>query len=216
MLAMVSGPGAKKDAWPDRDSRKISSEAKSMTGATPLGLKTALRLDPGHLPAKWCVNVGQAGRPVQEAAIYMDDDGVVVRRQLSGLPLTLSLPFAAFEGVSVRIEPNAAGDLVAHVELHHRDPALSIPLTVTRDMEAAAADWQGWSDRLSLPMLLVTTSGGVERVGPRAAVPVGEPAPRRRHATMADRRPRFLVRRKVGAAGEMPVLRDWREIISYE
>ena len=187
-----------------------------MTGATPLGLKTALRLDPGHLPAKWCVNVGPAGRPVQEAAIYMDDDGVVVRRHLSGLPLTMSLPFAAFEGVSVRIEPNPAGDLVAHVELHHRDPALSIPLTVTRDMEAAAADWQGWSDRLGLPMLLVSTSGSVERVGPRVAVPVGEPAQRRRHASMADRRQRFLVRRKMGAAGEMPVLRDWREIISYE
>ncbi len=187
-----------------------------MTGATPLSLKTALRLDPGHLPAKWCVNVGQAGRPVQEAAIYMDDDGVVVRRQLSGLPLTLSLPFAAFEGVSVRIEPNATDDLVAHVELHHRDPALSIPLTVTRDMEAAAADWQGWSDRLGLPMLLVTTSGGVERVGPKATVPVGDPAPRRRHATLATRRPRFLVRRKMGVAGEMPVLSDWREIISYE
>lgn len=186
-----------------------------MTGATPLGLKTALRLDPGHLPAKWCVNVGQAGRPVQEAAIYMDDDGVVVRRQLSGLPLTLSLPFAAFEGVSVRIEPNAAGDLTAHVELRHRDPAMSIPLTVTRDMEAAAADWQGWSNRLGMPMLLVTASGA-ERVGPQASVPVGEPAPRRRHASTAERRPRFLVRRKMGAVGEMPVLRDWREIISYE
>ena len=75
MLAMVSGLGAKKDARLDRDSQKIASEAKSMTGATPLGLKTALRLDPGHLPAKWCVNVGPADRPVQEAAIYMDDDG---------------------------------------------------------------------------------------------------------------------------------------------
>ena len=186
-----------------------------MTGATSLGLKTALRLDPGHLPAKWCVNVGPAGRPVQEAAIYMDDDGVVVRRQLSGLPLTLSLPFAAFEGVSVRIEPNADGDLTAHVELRHRDPAMSIPLTVTRDMEAAAADWQGWSTRLGLPMLLATAAG-VERVGPQATVPVGDPAPRRRHASMADRRPRFLVRRKMGTPGEMPVHRDWREIISYE
>ncbi len=187
-----------------------------MMGATPLGLKTALRLDPEHLPAKWCVNVGQVGRSVQEAAIYMDDDGVVVRRQLSGLPLTLSMPFTAFEGVSVRIEPNASDELVAHVELHHRDPALSIPLTVTKDMEAAAADWQSWSSRLGLPMLLVSTSGSVERVGPRITVPVSDPAPRRRHATMAERRPRFLVRRKMGATGEMPVHRDWREIISYE
>lgn len=187
-----------------------------MMGATPKALKTALRLDPQQLPAKWCVNVGPAGRPVQEAAIYMDADGVVVRRQLSGLPLTLTLPFAAFEGVSVRIEPNADGDLVANVELRHRDPALTIPLTVTRDMEAAAADWQGWSQRLGLPMLLVTTTGMVERVGPAAGVSIGEPAPRRRHAAMVERRPRFLVRRKMGAGGEMPVLRGCREIISYE
>jgi hypothetical protein len=195
---------------------KEFDEAKSMMGATHKGLKTALRLDPQQLPAKWCVNVGQAGRPVQEAAIYMDAEGVVVRRKLSGLPLTLTLPFAAFEGVSVRIEPNAEGDLVANVELHHRDPALAIPLTVTRDMEAAAADWQSWSTRLGLPMLLVSTNGDVERVGPTAGVPIGEPAPRRRHATMAERRPRFLVRRKMGAQGDMPVLRDYREIISYE
>ena len=92
----------------------------------------------------------------------------------------------------------------------------AIPLTVTRDMEAAAADWQGWSSRLGLPMLLVSTSGGVERVGPRISVPVSDPAPRRRHATMVERRPRFLVRRKMGATGEMPVHRDCREIISYE
>ena len=38
----------------------------------------------------------------------------------------------------------------------------------------------------------------------------------KRHAAMTDRRPRFLVRRKMGAAGDMPVMRDWREIISYE
>ena len=181
-----------------------------------MGLRTALRLDPQHLPAKWCVNVGAVGRPVQEAAIYMDDDGVVVRRHLSGLPLTLSLPFAAFEGVSVRIEPNADGDLTAHVSLHHRDPALAIPLTVTRDVEAAAADWQGWSDRLGLPMLLVDAAGRIERVGPVTGVPVGEPAPRRRHADLSSRRPRFLVRRKMGTAGDMPVLRGCREIISYE
>ncbi len=175
-----------------------------------------MRLDPSSLPARWSVEVDEKGRQAQEASLYMDDGGIVMKRRLSGLPLTLSLPFEAFQGVAVRLATDADGDLTAHVELHHHDPALSVPLTVTRNMEIAAADWQGWSDRLHLPMLLIERDGAAEQVGPRASVEIGAPVPRRSHGATASRRPRFLMRRKVGQTGEMPVLRGCREIISYE
>jgi len=146
----------------------------------------------------------------------MDLCGVIVKRRLSGLPLTLSLPFSAFAGVTVRLNADKTGEFVACVELSHRDPALSLPLVVTRDMEAAALDWKLWSDRLGLPMLLDDGAGRDVTVFDPVDLGKGPPMPRRRMAALTGRRPRFLVRRQTGVSGDMPVLRGCREIISYE
>jgi hypothetical protein len=187
-----------------------------MTGATSQNLDRPLRVDPEVLPARWKTRMGGGDRLASEAAVYMDVAGVIVKRSLSGLPLTLSLPFSAFEGVSVRIEPDGEDGLLARVELRHSDPDLSIPLVVTRHMEEAAEDWQGWARRLGLPMLLIERDGVAEPVGPATSLPTGEPVPRRRHASLVERRPRFNARRKMGVSGDMPVYRGCREIISYE
>lgn len=186
-----------------------------MTGATSLRQVCEIRIDPGKLPARWSYRVSAGGRGEQQADVYLDVAGVIVKRRLGGLPLTLSLPFEAFEGVAVDLG-ETGDDLLARVELRHADPALSVPLVVTRDMEAAADDWREWADRLRLPMLLVDACGDAQRVEPDDRPVRSGPAPRRRNATLARRRPRFLVRRKVGTSGPMPVLTGWREIISYE
>lgn len=187
-----------------------------MTGATPAWGGRSLRLDPLALPVRWSVPTDQGGPAAHDAAVYLDRSGVIVKRRLSGLPLTLSLPIAAYAGVAIRLTPDAQGALIASVELSHRDPALTLPLAVTRDLEAAAADWRGWSEALSLPMLLIETFGEPSVVAPPASVPIGTPQPRRRTGLLTKRRPRFLVRRKPGHSGEMPVLRGCREIICYE
>lgn len=181
-----------------------------MTGATPAMIGRAMRVDPADLPARYSVTT-ETGLP---AAVYLDDSSVVVKRRLSGLPLTLSVPIGAYEGVAVRIGVNEAGDLTASVELRHRDPGLTLPLAVTRDMEQAAEDWKAWSEALALPMLLIEA----DRVVPVPVLPpisLDNPAPRRRRGPIA-RRPRFLVRRQPGRPGPYPVFATWREIIAPE
>lgn len=186
-----------------------------MTGATPVWVGRDIRLDPDVLPARWSVPTGAGTGADADAAVYLDGAGVVVKRRLSGLPLTLALPLTAYLGVAVRVTPDEADGLVASVELLHADPDLTLPLLVTRDMEEAALDWERWSSRLRLPLLMIEPDGSVERIVRPARVPIGTPSPRRRRAALA-RRPRFLVRRKPGHGRPTEVLRNFREIAGWE
>lgn len=181
-----------------------------MTAAFSAWSGRSLRIDPKSLPARYDVSAPA------EASVYLDRRGVVVKRRLSGLPLTLSLPIEVYEGIAVRVEPEGAFGLVATVELLHRDPGLSVPLAVTRDMEEAAGDWHAWSETLKLPLILIEADGALTKVPTATAIPLDCPAPRRRTGLLANRRPRFLVRRQTGRRGPMPVLSGWREIIAPE
>ena len=169
------------------------------------------RIDPDALPARFQVRAAN-GAPV--ASVYLDRRGVVVKRRLSGLPLTLSLPHSAYDGIAVRLACGEEGALTASVELSHRDPALTLPLSAGRTVEEAADDWRRWCDLLRLPMLLVEADGRMMRIGHAEGVPIGVPQPRRRNALLTRRRPRFLVRRRPGRSGPMEVLTGWREIIA--
>ncbi len=67
----------------------------------------------------------------------------------------------------------------------HRDPSLTIPLCVSSDAEEIATAWQVWSEIFALPQLQDESR---------------EPAPRRRRRNaIRFRRPKFLMRRRVGA-----------------
>jgi hypothetical protein len=98
----------------------------------------------------------------------------------------------------------------------HRDPALSLPLMIADDPADVAADWQAWGRTLGLPLLVVgqdgTVASPVEQIG---AVIQQPPKPRRRHSFFADRRPRFLTRRKTGRPGALEILTA-REIIARD
>jgi hypothetical protein len=184
-----------------------------MTTASPAWIGRSLRIDPTALPVRFHVP-GESG--TGEASIYLDRRGVVVKRRLSGLPLTLSLPHSAFDGIAVRLTSTADGDLTASVELAHRDPSLTLPLATHRSVEDAAADWRLWCDVLCLPMLIVEADGRVMRLGSTEQLPISLPHARRRNPALTRRRPRFLVRRRPGRKGPMEVLTGWREIIAPE
>ena len=76
-------------------------------------------------------------------------------------------------------------------------------LTDVSEDEAASvsdrsSDWEAWGEALGLPLLLIEADGSVRAPFEHATVAIEETKPRRRHSFFADRRPRFLARRKTG------------------
>jgi len=184
-----------------------------MVGGAPAGSSRAFRLDPFALPARF-----SAGYDGGAHDFVIDRDRAVVRRPLrAGPAVTVTVPIRAYEGVAVRMQAlDRLGGLRVVVELRHRDPALSLTLVVADEPEDVAADWQAWGRALNLPLLVVTEDGTVRaplaRIG---ALVVAETKPRRRYSFFADRRPRFLARRKPGRRELMERLVG-REIIAPE
>lgn len=167
----------------------------------PAWATSILRLDPSLFPQHLRYEIEDTKEKV---SITLDERGAVMRRALpaSGLPLTVALPFRVFKGVAARAIDHGNGDVTVTLELHHTDPSLCIPLLVAHDLYDIAADWRSWSEAYGIPMLMVEADG-VARELDEHLITAGAkpPKPRRRHSYFADRRPRFLVRRKMGALG---------------
>ncbi|WP_394690317.1 DUF6101 family protein [Hoeflea sp.] len=172
-----------------------------------------LRLDPSKFPQR----VSYAARDeIYEVSVQLDDRGAVMKKVLakSGLPLSIALPARAFKGVAARAIDHGNGTVTVTLELHHSDPAMCVPLLVAHDLEDIAADWRNWASVYGLPMLMVEADG-VARPLDENSVHYNVPAPsrRRRHNQIADRRPRFLVRRSTGTMG-IRMRIEGREIIA--
>lgn len=163
-------------------------------GGDTAGADHSGRPDPFALPVT--LAMPRAGRaPGAATAASIDRNQVV----LGGPSGTAVLPLRAFRGIAVRMTATAEGALSVVLELNHPDPMLRIPLRTADDPTDVAADWQAWSRALGLPMLLVEADGSVSRPFPPNGVAIaGTPKPRRMHSYFADRRPRFLARRKAG------------------
>jgi hypothetical protein len=161
------------------------------------------------LPARYSAGIGTGTRRVDAVIVLDRQEAILKRPSPSGAPATFRLPIKSFEGVAVRIAPvGNDGDIEVTVELRHRDPALSLPLIVADDPSDVAADWQSWGRVLGLPLLLVLPDGTVEKpVDHMGAIRKLPSRPRRRHSFFADRRPRFLARRKTGLKrGEIEII----------
>lgn len=167
--------------------------------AQPIWAGRDMRLDPLRLPQA----MSFADRDAFGDVVFtVDARGARIRRQLqqSGLPITVALPPRAFKGVAARAIEDSTGNLTVTLELMHADPLLSVPLLVARDLDDVAADWRGWSDAFSLPMLLVE-GDGVARTLEESLSSAPRAADRRQGRPTRDRRPRFLARRKTGTLG---------------
>ncbi|PWW01820.1 hypothetical protein DFR52_102484 [Hoeflea marina] len=182
----------------------------SNTVTKPIWAGFELRLDPGHFPQRICY----AGRDEPgEISVTLDSRGAVMKKVLnrSGLPLSIALPARAFVGVAARAIDHGDSTVTVTLELHHRDPALSVPLLVAHNLDDIAADWRSWSELYGIPMLMVEADGVARPLD--TAMMERAPAPRRRHAHVANRRPRFLVRRQPGRLG-IRLKIEGREIIA--
>jgi hypothetical protein len=180
------------------------------TELKPVWASDNMRLDPFHLPAA----VTHTSRDERgDVHFTIDKRGAVIRRWLerSGLPITVALPAKAFQGVAARAMEDDTGHVTVTLELHHNDPQLSVPLLVAHDLDDVAADWR---EAYRLPMLLVESDGVARTLEDSIGGSTnGEAKPRRKRATSAPRRPRFLARRKIGNLGLRLVV-DGEEIIA--
>ena len=181
----------------------------------PAWATSKLRLDPGLFPQQLRYDIEESSETVN---ITLDERGAVMRRILpsSGLPLTVALPYRVFKGVAARAIDHGNGEVTVTLELHHVDPGLCIPLQVAHDLYDIAADWRSWSEAYGIPMLMVEADG-IARELDEHLITAGAkpPKPRRRHSYFADRRPRFLVRRKTGDLGISMKIRG-REIFACD
>lgn len=174
-----------------------------------------LRLDPFQMPHKVSYERAKLlSRCMTPVDVTLDVKGATVKREMDcGLPLSLSLPAKAFQGIAARAFENNDGTTTVTLELRHADAELSVPLCVSDNMEDTACDWHSWSRALNLPMLMIDQNGEAQVVKSAGLVTETTPRPRRRRVTAMKNRPNFLRRRKAGIVGEVVRL-DAREIIA--
>lgn len=171
------------------------------TGAQPVWAGHEFRLDPTRLPQQMCY-ASRSG--AGEVNITVNKRGAVVKTELSksGLPLNVALPNRVFKGVAARAVETGPENATVTLELLHDDENLCVPLRVGHDLAEIARDWQIWAELLHLPMILFDADGIPRTLDESAAaVEMKSPYPRRPTSVFADRRPRFLARRRMGDLG---------------
>jgi uncharacterized protein DUF6101 len=181
------------------------------------GSSRDLRLDPAALPVSFVTVDARADE--RQRLVELDRDRVVVRRQVAGLRMRVSLRISDFLGVAIRVIPSdETSDGAVAIMLEHRDQGLSVPLMIGPDGGTdVVVEWERWARVLGRPLLIPDGEGSFgEATEHLGAVRLDEPVPRRRpRATLRRRRPSILLRRKPGRAAPAPqVYRGEREIIA--
>ncbi|HEY7846371.1 MAG TPA: DUF6101 family protein [Bradyrhizobium sp.] len=164
------------------------------SGINPAGSSRALRLDPLSLPVSFNAHDLRADGGIRQIELHRER--VVLRRAIQGMRMAVNVRVSDFLGVALRGIKDSQ-----MLVLQHRDPSLTIPLCVSEDRDEIADAWLMWSELFSLPQLQDEAR---------------EPAPRRRRRNVISaRRPRFLMRRRIGALlNPANIFRDEREIIA--
>jgi Family of unknown function (DUF6101) len=153
-----------------------------------------MRLDPLSLPISFHAHDARADGYVRQVELHRER--VVLHRAVRGMQMSVKLRVSDFLGIALRGVKD--GDMLV---LAHRDPSLSIPLCITTDTDELASAWQLWSDVFALPMIQDCAREPAQR--------------RRRRNVIRTRRPKFLVRRRIGSLlGETKNYSGEREIIA--
>ncbi|MGJ5077670.1 DUF6101 family protein [Bradyrhizobium sp. HKCCYLS3013] len=164
-------------------------------GSNSAGSGRVLRLDPLSLPVSYSAHDTRADGGIRQIELHRER--VVLRRAVSGMRMALNLRVSDFLGIGVR----EIDDTQLMLVLVHRDPSLTIPLCVSDDQTEIVAAWAMWSETFALPQLQDTRREATPR--------------RRRRNAIRSRRPRFLMRRRVGyQLNPASIHRGEREIIA--
>src|SRR4051794_3814852 len=138
-----------------------------------------MRLDPFSLPVSFAAHDTRADGGVRQVELHRER--VILRRAVHGMRMAINVRVRDFLGIATR--ETGDGQLLLLV---HRDPSLSVPLCVSTDGEELASAWRMWSDVFALPQLQDTSRDAAPR--------------RRRRNAIRARRPKFLMRRRMGNA----------------
>jgi Family of unknown function (DUF6101) len=158
------------------------------------GSGRAMRLDPLSLPISFHAHDARADGCVRQVELHRER--VVLHRAVRGMQMSVKLRVSDFLGVALRSVED--GEMLV---LAHRDPSLNVPLCVTTDADELATAWQMWSDVFALPMLEDSSREPAQR--------------RRRRNVIRTRRPKFLLRRRIGSLlDKAKNYRGEREIIA--
>jgi hypothetical protein len=136
-----------------------------------------MRLDPLSLPVSFAAHDVRADGGVRQVELHRER--VILRRAVHGMRMAINVRVSDFLGIATRGHSDGQS-----LVLVHRDPSLSIPLCASADAEEIASAWQLWSEIFSLPQLQDTSRDPAQR--------------RRRRNAIRARRPKFLVRRRMG------------------
>ena len=126
---------------------------------------------------------------------------VTVRRMLeqSGVAIKVKVPVTEFIGVAVATAITEEGVLSSSIELVHADGELNYKVFEELGNQNVVAEWQNWGKKLRLPLFIKAGDGQYMPYSQQVdGVMVGNSAARRKLASEAGRRPRFLNRRKPG------------------
>jgi hypothetical protein len=128
---------------------------------------------------------------------------VTVRKklELSGVSVKVKVPVDQYFGVAVSTTISDEGVLSSAIDLVHEDPNLTYRVFHEVGNSDIVAEWQNWGKKLRLPLFIRTGSGELLPFSQRVdGIVVGIDNQRRRTRNQANRRPRFLNRRKPGTS----------------
>ncbi|MET3926471.1 DUF6101 family protein [Devosia sp. 2618] len=128
---------------------------------------------------------------------------VTVRRMLeqSGVAIKVKVPVTEFIGVAVATRISEDGVLTSAIELVHSDNELNYQVFEEAGNHNVVAEWQNWGKKLRLPLFIKAGDGAYMPYSQHVdGVMVGDTTSRRKLVAEANRRPRFLNRRKPGQA----------------
>lgn len=150
------------------------------------------------------------GRPIlaDRRFVAANDNGprepvktVTVRRMLeqSGVAIKVKVPVTEFIGVAVATRISEDGVLTSSIELVHSDSELNYRVFEEEGNHNVVAEWQNWGKKLRLPLFIKAGDGAYMPYSQQVdGVMVGNTQGRRKLVAEANRRPRFLNRRKPG------------------
>ena len=148
-----------------------------------------------------------------ERWISLEPGRVLIERRFAGIEMRVGVPAKAYLGVALSIDALPNGQRTHRLYLAHQDRELDVNLPSSSG--DAVADWKHWARFFCAPRLGERFDGELEAVA-ETSLPLMS-APRRRGAILTRRRPRFSMRRKLGASGhEQARPESIAEIGTYE